>query len=227
MNNEVKYWILSNHKLFNTLNRSQIKELCVIKNFRKAQKEEIIYFANDDVKKIYILTKGMIKISQTDAHGHEIIRDIIHQGDLFGEIALNSENAQETEYAQALSKEIIICSFRLDDFEKLISENPALALSYTKIVGLKLKRLENKYSNLVFKDVRSRLVAFLREWAQREGVLLDGKYTINNYLTQEEMGKIICATRQTVTEMLNQLHAEGQINYDRKVIEINKIETLK
>ncbi len=74
---------------------------------------------------------------------------------------------------------------------------------------------------------RRRLIAFLKEWAQREGVLADGKYTINNYLTQEEMGKIICATRQTVTELLNQLHAEGQINYDRKVIEILSMNSLK
>lgn len=228
MNEEIKYWILRDHKLFNTLNRSQIKELCIIKKFRKGKKGEIIYFANDGVKKIYILTKGMIKITHTDVNGNEIIKDIIHKGDIFGEIALDSTEDKETEYAQALSSEIIICSFRLEEFETLMESNPSLALSYTKLVGLKLKKLENKYTNLVFKDVKTRLITFLKDWALREGIASDnGSYLINNYLTQDEMSKIVCSTRQTVTELLNQLQESGKISYNRKEILIFDFNNLK
>jgi CRP/FNR family transcriptional regulator len=38
----------------------------------------------------------------------------------------------------------------LTDFEKVLQQNPSVAISFTKLVGLKLKQLESRYNNLVF-----------------------------------------------------------------------------
>jgi CRP-like cAMP-binding protein len=227
MNTDIKYWILKGHKLFSTLSNSQIKELCVIKRFQKAQKGEIVYFRDDGVQRVYILEKGMLKIVSLDTDGNEIVKDIVHQGDLFGEIHLDRSEGDEMEYAQALSTEVRICTFRLEDLEVLLEKNPELALSYTKFVGLKLKKLHNRYTNLFLKDVRSRLTHFLKEWATNEGKLDSGKYELRNYLTQEDLAKIICSSRQTVTETMNKLQAEGLLDYNRKTIMIKDLNALK
>lgn len=227
MNTDIKYWTLKGHKLFSTLSNSQIKELCVIKRFQKAKKGEIVYFTNDGVPRVYILEKGMIKIISIDQEGNETIKDIIHQGDLFGEISLDKTTDEDTEYAQALSSEVRICTFRLEDLEGILEKNPGLALSYTKFVGLKLKRLHNRYSNLFLKDVRTRLTHFLKEWATNEGKETGGVYELHNYLTQEDLAKIICSSRQTVTETMNKLQAEGLLTYNRKTITIHGFNTLK
>ena len=98
-----------------------------------------------------------------------------------------------------------ICSFLLSDFEDLLVRNPSLALSYTKFVGLKMKRFKNNYSNLVTKDAKSRLSSFLKDWAQREGKFEGNKVVIENYLTQNDIAQIICTSRQTATLLLNEL----------------------
>lgn len=226
MNSEVKYWHLRNHKLFSVLNNRQIEELCIIVSYKKAHKGEIIYFADEAVKRIYFLKKGTIKIAEMGENGNESIREILRPGDLFGEITLDQSDGSP-EYAQAVSKEVVICSFMLEDFEKLLTEYPGLALRFTKFVGFRLKRLRNNYSNLIFKDVRTRLLAFLKDWAEREGKVTDAGVLIENYLTHQDLAGLVCSTRQTVTQLLNELESKGSLRYSRKEILITDMNRLQ
>ncbi|MGS2762370.1 Crp/Fnr family transcriptional regulator [Sinomicrobium sp. M5D2P9] len=223
MYEELKYWHLKDHRLFRALNFRQIRQLCVITNFKKAHKGDILYFSDSDTPRIYFLKKGNIKIVETDQDGNETIKEILRKGDLFGELSLESDGPLTTEYAQALTNDIIVCSFLLSDFENLLLKYPNLALSYTKFVGLKMKRLKNNYTNLVFKDAKSRLSVFLREWCEQEGVYEGNQVTLRNYLTQHDIAQIICTTRQTVTQLLNDLREKELLVYNRKEIIIPDI----
>ncbi|HEY1045811.1 MAG TPA: Crp/Fnr family transcriptional regulator [Bacteroidia bacterium] len=221
MQSELKYWYLRNHKLFWVLSNSQIKQLCIISRFKQAKKGDIIYLPNDDVPKVYFLKKGNIKIVFNDDQGNEIIKDIIRTGDLFGELGLQ-EGTDSEEQAVALTNDVVICSFLLADFENLMQQYPDLAISYTKLVGFQLRRIKNNYSNLVFKDAKSRLISFLKDWCEKEGQIIGTEIQIKNYLTQNEIAQIICTSRQTATQLLNEMEESGILKYDRKLITILK-----
>ena len=225
MYDELKYWYLRDHKLFWTLSMSQIKQLCIITGFKKANKGDIIYFSTSDLPRIFLLKKGNIKIVSIDEDGNETIKEILQKGDLFGELSLEKDT-DVNEYAKALTDEVSICSFLLSDFEDLLVRNPTLALSYTKFVGLKMKRFKNNYSNLVSKDAKTRLISFLKDWAEREGIQNGNKYTIANYLTQTDIAQIICTSRQTATLLLNELEEKNIIYYTRKEIIIDDVTKL-
>jgi CRP-like cAMP-binding protein len=222
MYEELKYWYLRDHKLFRTLSFFQIKQLCIIVGFKKAKKGDVIYFSSSDVPRIFLLKKGNIKIVSIDDEGNETIKEILQKGDLFGELSLEADS-NVNEYAKALTDEVSICSFLLSDFEDLLVRNPTLALSYTKFVGLKMKRFKNNYSNLVTKDAKTRLVTFLKDWAQREGKFEGNKVVIENYLTQNDIAQIICTSRQTATLLLNELEEKNLIYYNRKEIIIDDV----
>ena len=222
MYEELKYWYLRDHKLFWTLSMSQIKQLCIITGFKTAKKGDTIYFSSSDVPRIFLLKKGNIKIVSVDDEGNETIKEILQKGDLFGELTLEKD-LEVNEYAKALTEEVSICSFLMSDFEELILKNPSLALTYTKFVGLKMKRLKNSYSNLVSKDAKTRLITFLKDWSQREGVFNGNQVTLENYLTQTDIAQIICTSRQTATQLMNELEEKGLIHYNRKQIMIGDI----
>ncbi len=222
---ETKYWHLRNHKLFSVMSNKQIEELCVIVNYKKAHKGEIIYFADEDVKRIYFLKKGTVKIVETDNSGTEIIKEILQTGDLFGEITLDSGN-ENHEFAQAVSKEVVICSFLLQNFEHVLSEHPDIAFRFSKLIGFRFKKMRNNYSNLVFKDVKTRLKIFLKEWAEKEGVKTGNEIVIPNYLTHQEIASLVCTTRQTVTQILNEWETSDLLHYSRKEILIKELNKL-
>ena len=225
MYDELKYWYLRDHKLFRTLSYSQIRQLCIIVGFKKAKKGEIIYFSQSELPRIFLLKRGNIKIVSVDDHGNETIKDIIRKGDLFGELELETDK-EVNEYAKVLTDEVSICSFLLSDFEDLLLRNPNLALSYTKFVGLRMKRIRNNYSNLVSKDAKSRLHSFLKDWVEKEGVVVGNGATLENYLTQNDIAQIICTSRQTATQMLSELEASGTLVYNRKEILIPDLSKL-
>ncbi|MBE99655.1 Crp/Fnr family transcriptional regulator [Flavobacterium coralii] len=220
MSADLKFWYLRDHKLFRTLSFSQIKQLCIITGYKKAGKGDIIYFSSTDVPRIFFLKKGNIKIVSVDKSGKEMIKDIIQKGDLFGELTLETDS-ETYEYAQALTDEIIICSFLLSDFENLLLKHPELALSYTKFVGLRMLKWKNNYSNLISKDAKARLLMFIKDWAKKEGRAEGDKVYIENYLTQNDIAQIICTSRQTATQLLNELEEKQFITYTRKQIIIN------
>jgi len=225
MYEDLKYWYLRDHKLFRALSFSQIKQLCIITGFKKAKKGEILYFSSSDVPRIFLLKRGNIKIVSVDEDGNETIKDIIQKGDLFGELTLENDR-NSNEYAKALTDEVSICSFLMSDFEDLLLHNPSLALSYTKFVGLKMKRIKNNYSNLISKDAKTRLHQFLKDWAESEGKQVGHQVTIENYLTQNDMAQIICTSRQTATQLLNEMEEQNLISYSRKEIIIGDITKL-
>jgi CRP/FNR family transcriptional regulator, cyclic AMP receptor protein len=213
-----KYWFLRNHKLFSALSGSEMKAICLISNFKTAKKGEVIYFSHDDLQRVYSLKKGIIKIIGTDENGNETIKDILQAGDLFGQLTFDSNDYDE--YAMALSDRVTVCSFSIEDFEKVIERNPALAIKYTKLVGLRFKRLENRYVNLINKDVKTRFKIFLKDWASKESLGQTQQITFKNYLTHQDVANVICSTRQTVTQLFNDFKTNGLLDYSRSEITI-------
>jgi CRP/FNR family transcriptional regulator len=83
-----------------------------------------------------------------------------------------------------------------------------------------MKRIRNSYSNLISKDARTRLYQFLKDWAEKEGTINGNSIVIENYLTQSDIAQIICTSRQTTTQLLNEMVEKGIIHYSRKEIRI-------
>jgi CRP/FNR family transcriptional regulator len=204
------------------MNNRQIGDLCIITAYKKAKKNELIRFSESSEKRIYFLKKGILKIIELDESGKEAIKEILQQGDIFGELSLDP-GFSSSEFAQVVSSEVVICSFKLSDFENVLESNPSVALKYTKFVGFRFKQLENRYANLMFKDVRTRLVAFLKDWAEKDGQKEGKKFVLENYLTHQDIASLICSTRQTATQLLNTLEKEGILAYSRREIIIPDI----
>ncbi|HEY9116591.1 MAG TPA: Crp/Fnr family transcriptional regulator [Roseivirga sp.] len=223
MQKEMKYWYLKNFDLFSELNKDQISDLSEIARFVRMKKGQSIYFANESSRKLYFLINGKVKISEIDGFGNELIKSIVLGGDFFGETS-SSKYKSTQEFAEILSNEVIICMFNLVEFEELMQMHPILSLGFARKMTEKLRGLENRYTNLVFKDVKSRLKSFLIEWANKEGKTEASGLVIKNYLTHSEIASIISSSRQTVTTLINELKDEGIILYSRSMITIPNIQ---
>lgn len=220
-----QYWYLQNHSLFKALNSEDLKQICYISKFRKAKKGEFILFTEESHGRVFTLKHGSIKIVRIENDGTEIVKDILKQGDMFGQLDL--QNEEEDQYAVVLTEEAVFCSFKSIDFENFIKNKPEVAVKYTKWIGFWFKRLENRYSNIMFKDVKTRLLNFLQEIAIEGKVDKDGYVSMPNHLTHQDIASLICSTRQTVTSLINSLKTDETIQYSRKIIKIKQSVFLK
>ena len=94
-------------------------------------------------------------------------------------------------------------------------------------MGDKLLSFRNKYSDLVFKDVSTRVADFFKRYASYSGTIEGNKADMDMLLTYQEIADYIAASRQTVTEVINSFEAKGKVIYQgRKRVVIPDLSNL-
>jgi CRP-like cAMP-binding protein len=82
-------------------------------------------------------------------------------------------------------------------------------------------------TDLVFKDVRQRVIAFLLNYAENFGKIRAGIVTIPMHLSHQEIALLTGAARQTVTTILNDLRSRDYIDFSRKQMTLKDMEGLR
>ena len=222
-----KLLLLRNYDLWCHLSDQEYEDLHVAHHFLEARKGDYIYFDSHHLNKLYFVKDGFIKIGYIDEKGDEIIREIIREGEIFGQFSLERNNLNG-EFARAYKGDVSLCAFSIEDFEMLLKKKPELAIKYSKQVGDKLRRAQFRLISMLNKDVRSRLLSFLYQLASDNGAMAGSeKHSMENFLTHEDIAKLIGSARQTVTTMINQLEDEGLVKITRSKIQFPDMKKLQ
>lgn len=220
MSDELKYFYLKNHPLLASLPEQKLAAVAAMVKMRTVYRGEIISYGEPGFSKIHFLVKGKVKITDNSAGENELVKDILTEPDIFGDLGLES-NLKNDECAEALTANTVICSFYSNDFKRVLEENPQLVLGYARKVNSKLQRLENRHADLVFLDTKDRLIRFIKNWARSDGKSMGDKIVLSNYLTHSDIAAFIATSRQSVNMLLNELRSSGLLCYNRKSIELN------
>ncbi len=207
-------WYISTNKLFSAMPEDKRAAMASMLRPVNIKKKSFIYSMGDTAEKIYILKEGRIKITRLTEEGKELTIDILEPGDMFGELALAGESERETS-AEAL-EDSFICAIGKRDFEMFISENPGVSLCITKWFGTRLRKVESRLENLIFQDVRTRILFLFRDLGEKYGEETAAGVKITLHLSHQEIANLIGATRETVTLELNNLKRDGRLVLDGK-----------
>ena len=226
MSAEEQMLIIRRNDFLDKLTPPDYEHLNILHNYIIADKDAYVYFDAQYLNKLYFLKQGFIKIGNIDDSGEEFVKEILQPGDVFGQFMLERQN-MHGEFAQAHKCETILCAFTISDFEKLLNVRPDLAIVFSKKIGQKLRNVENRLLNLLQKDVRTRLLYFFYTLVRSNKAIVANSATLPNFLTHEDIARLIGTSRQTVTTLLNKFADDGLLHIDRKSIVINDIKLLQ
>jgi len=223
-------WYLDNIDLYDILCPHKVKGYAD-KHFLNHHKNDIIYSQSTPHKKVYLISKGKVKVVNYSEEGNEIIKAILTKGELFGEKALLGDGAQD-EQAIAMTDNTQLCPLSVDKMYELMRDNGRFSLEISKIIGFRLRKMERRLERLLFKDARTRLIEFildlLEEQHGKAGVSgsesSSHEIELQHFYTQSDIANLIGTTRETVTKLLNQFRQEGLLEYSRKNILIKNKE---
>jgi CRP-like cAMP-binding protein len=185
---------------------------------RTFPKHTLVYYPAEPGRSVLVLGKGRIKIKHLTPDGKETILAFIEEGELFGELALVDGEARG-EYAEAVVDSQVLLVPR-DDVLWLMEQRSDVALSVTKLVGFRRRRIENRLRNVLFLSSRERLARLLLELVQLHGERVGLHYEIRLPLSHQDLAGLIGMTRETVTVVLGQMQAEGLIRIRRRRITV-------
>lgn len=226
MDRQSKFWYLKHINIFEGMDDASMEKVNQMSSMSSVRSHQPLYFPDEPTQAIFFLKEGHVKISQLAEDGKEIILDVLGPGEIFGELSFSGSGDASGELAQALD-DAVICTMKKDDFESLLKMKPELNFEVTKRIGLRLRRFQERISEMVFKDVRKRIAAFLVRYAEEFGKMKGGVVTIKMHLSHQEIALLVGAARQTVTTTLNEFRSKGLIDFSRQGFVIKQLSALQ
>lgn len=213
-----KLWYLKHIHLFSGLSQAELQEMDRITRMQEVKKRQPIYLPGDPSNTVYLLKKGRVKISSTAPSGKEVTFDILEAGEIFGELEMLQDSPRETQ-AEALD-DALICAIRREDFNRYLREHQDLNAKLTKLIGLRLRKIQSRVEDLVFRDVPARLAHLLLELKKTDGVPEGTGTRLRVKLTHQEIANLIGCSRETVSATLGQFRERRLIRIDGRSITI-------
>ncbi len=195
---------------------NEFKENHVFSHYKKG---DYIYFEDDSATKVYLISSGKVKIGIIQENGDELISSILTKGQIFGEKAILGIEKQN-EFAQALEDQTVVCVIGIETMYEMLKKNNDFSISIYKFIGNRYSKLERRLQLLLFKDVKTRLLEFIKELEEEYGYrnAITGDLIIRHPFTQKEIATLIGVSRPTFNTVLNQLKNENKLSFDRKQI---------
>lgn len=221
MNQESKYWYLSQFNLIKRLNRKDLIYLCDNSLMKNYNHDNVLVHQYDHQQYLYFLKKGTLKLSRINEEGEELLTYLIPKGSIFGLTQLLDEDYRGNEKVVAMQRSLI-CKVDIKLFRELMEKNKTLNNHILKLSGLKIKKLENRLEDIIFKTAEVRIREFVQNLVQQYGEDNGNYYEASLFLTNKDIAGLTSTNRQKVNQVMNAMKKEGRIDFDKKTIRLYK-----
>lgn len=205
-------------EFFDDLRRDQLVAIARHVKWRQFDGGEVIFTPERDLPSFYIVEEGKVRLSRPSEQGKEVTLAVIGPGGTFGETG-TSEGRRQRAYAEALVP-TSVCEVPKGAYLELVTTAPELAPRALEALVERLAWAEAQIEDLVFRSVPERVANLLLRLSDVHGRVGPTGVLIDLRLTHQEIGNMVGATRETVTNVLNAMRADGLIEVQRKRIRI-------
>jgi CRP-like cAMP-binding protein len=211
--------------IFATLKREQLQPLTDKLRRRHYQRGEVIFHQDDPGDRLHLIVAGLVKISITSEDGREQDIALLHPGECFGEMSLlDGSNRSATTTAVEATDTLVLLR---EDFLSFFREHPEVAMEITSLLARRLRNMNQMLGDMVFLDVPTRVAKQLLELA--------GTYTRDSEvggpivvpLGQDELARLVGASRETVSRALNSYRRQGILVTSHRRITITNLRALE
>lgn len=209
---------LSELDVFQDLSMREMEELNRITTMSTVSKGRVFYRPEEPGEVLFILKEGRVQLYRISPEGKKLVITTLGPHTLFGEMALLGTKMHNT-FAEAV-EDCLICVMSRPDLERLILSKPQVALRILDITGKRLREAEERLENMAFKGIPARLASLLLRLSKEQS-----SQDITG-LTHQDLAESVGTYRETATQVLNDLKAQGYIEIGRKRITILKEDEL-
>jgi CRP/FNR family cyclic AMP-dependent transcriptional regulator len=211
--------LLSRFWFFAELGDADVGLVMQIAQKRRYEGRRVIVRQGDADGDLYAVLRGHMKVSACDRHGHEIVMNLMQVGDVFGEIAFLDGGARSATVTSLDSCELLV--IRRADFLLLLRRVPTISMALLNVMAKRIRRLSESAQDSAFLDVKSRLAKRLVDLADQFGTPLgSGQVALKVRLSQQELGDMVQATRESVNKCLREWAKEGIIQQNGRQLVI-------
>jgi CRP/FNR family cyclic AMP-dependent transcriptional regulator len=208
--------MLEDIPLFSCLDAEVVRDFEKVAARKRFPKDAIVFSRGDESDSLYIVRSGKVKAVIHDEEGREIVLAVIGEGEYFGEMGvLDGVPRSATIVTQEPTEMLVI---RRNDFKKLLSANPDMALNLIAVVLQRLRRADQKIESLGLRYVHGRVANLLMQSAEPQG----REWVVKGKMTHQEIANVVGSSREMVSKILAELVEAGSISIEKRQITIHR-----
>jgi len=207
--------LFQQHYLFGRLDPDEIDILATRARVERYPAGREIFAKGSPGRTMLAVLGGDVKIVSLSQTGKEIVLNIIHAGEVFGEIAVLDGEERSAGAAALTDCELLIIDRR--DVLPLFEKHPEICVILLRILCRRLRQTSEQVEDVLFRNLESRLAKALLQIA--EGVESRGP-TSGLHLSQRELATMAGGSRESVNKLLQIWHKAGLIALSRGAIVI-------
>ena len=202
--------LLGTIPLFAGLTAEQLGEISALARVRAFAARAVVVNQGEPARALYAILRGRLKVASCGPDGRDTVLGIMAEGEVFGEVALLDGGLRSATCTAVEPCELLV--IEREQFLQLLESSPAIAVKLLDVLAQRLRRLSQRSEDAAFLDVPSRLARSLLDLATRFGERArapsqDIRITLK--LSQQELGDLVGATRESVNKHLGEWTRQG------------------
>jgi CRP-like cAMP-binding protein len=219
--------VLRTIPLFEGLGEEELAAVARLAQVQRCLARETVVTQGEEAEALFAIVRGRLKVVSCGPDGRDTVLGIMAEGEVFGEVALLDGGARSATVTAIEPGELLLVPRA--PFLEMLEQSPAIAVKLLRVLSKRLRRLSERSENAAFLDVPSRLARSLLDLASRFGERPPSSRDIHISLklSQQELGDLVGATRESVNKHLNDWTRQGFLRLQAGHMVIADIESVR
>ena len=219
--------LLRSIPLFGELTDQELGKVAALAQVRKYPSRENIVTQGEPARALFAIIRGRLKVVSCGPDGRDTVLGIMAESEVFGEVALIDGGARSATVTAIEPCEVLV--IEREQFLELLRESSAISVKLLVVLAKRLRRLSQRSEDAAFLGVPSRLARSLLDLASRFGERRERStdICIGLKLSQQELGDLVGATRESVNKHLNDWTRQGFVRLQAGRMVIADIDSVR
>jgi CRP/FNR family transcriptional regulator, cyclic AMP receptor protein len=220
--------LLGSIALFEGLTLEQLEKVAALVQVRHYAGRAVVVSQGEPAAALFAIVKGRLKVVSSGPDGRDTVLGIMAEGEVFGEVALLDGGTRSASCTAIEPCELL--AIERAQFLELLEQSPGIAVKLLHVLSARLRRLSQRSEDAAFLDVPSRLARSILDLATRFGEKrrgTDSGIFIAIKLSQQELGDLVGATRESVNKHLKDWARQGIVELDGGRMIISDIDSVR
>ena len=183
-------------------------------------KGQSIYNQQQPLSSLNLIIEGKVRVSRTFHGGRQIVVDIYHQDEFFGEsVFLAGRAVKEGAIAMERTK---LMSWSLGAVADIMAREPKLGIALLQLLALRSLDYGERLESFSVDNIARRLARSLVRFSERLGEEQEDGAIRMMPFTHELLSQVVGTSREIVTHYMNHFRRQGYLQYSRREMLVHR-----
>lgn len=186
---------------------------------------EALCFAGETVRRVHLVTDGLLKLVVRDLDGNQTILGLCVEGDLAG--AAEALDGGAAPYDHVAATRCSVLGFDAGLFAGVLGRNPAACLELVRVLGGRVRWLCEAAQERSSAHVPARLAGRLLDLADLIGHRRGDFIEVELPFPQRDLGGLAGMCRESACKTLRRWKSQGTVDYEGRTLRIRRPDVLR